>query len=305
MTKPSDLSNPPLTSNITDTAIIFEGGGMRGAYTAGIVTSLLEAGIHADYVAGISAGSSNTVNYLSRDTTRAKACFVDFAADRRFGSWWTWLQGKGLFNSHYIYEETSAPGQALPFDFATFLSNPARCRIGAFDAVAGETIYWSENDIADLPDLMRRVRASSSMPIIMPPVTINQRVWVDGALGRGGGIPLAPAQADGFTKFFVVLTRPRTYVKPPYGAKPLINAFYHRYPAVVEGIMGRAEQYNATRQELFELERQGRACLVFPDQMSVENGTRDVPALQATYDAARAQAVRELPRWKEFLMSPS
>ena len=295
------MTIPNLTSNITDTAVIFEGGGMRGSYTAGIVTSLLEAGIHADYVAGISAGSSNTVNYLSRDLVRTKACFVDFAADRRFGSWRTWLLGKGIFNARYIYEQTSAAGQALPFDFATFLANPARCRIGAYDAEAGRTVYWCRDDIADLPDLMRRVRASSSIPIAMPPVTIEGRVWVDGALGRGGGIPLVAAQADGFTKFFVVLTRPRSYVKPPFRAKLVVSAFYRRYPAVVDGIMGRAAQYNATREELFELERQGRACLVFPDQISVENGTRDVAALQATYQSARTQSVRELPRWREFL----
>ncbi|NLH70181.1 MAG: patatin family protein, partial [Brooklawnia sp.] len=44
-----------LTSNVTDAALIFEGGGMRASYTAAVVVALLNAGLHFDWVAGISA----------------------------------------------------------------------------------------------------------------------------------------------------------------------------------------------------------------------------------------------------------
>ena len=47
-----------LSSNVHDTALIFEGGGMRVSYTAAVVVALLDAGVHFDWVAGISAGSS-------------------------------------------------------------------------------------------------------------------------------------------------------------------------------------------------------------------------------------------------------
>jgi len=290
-----------LTSNVTDTALVLEGGGMRGAFTAGVVTTLIHAGIFFDYVAGISAGTSNLVNYLSRAPVRARMCFVDFAANRNLGSWWTWVQGKGLFNAHYIYEETWVADGPLPFDFEAFRANPASYRIGAFDAAAGETIYWSEDDVHEAADLMRRVRASSSIPLMMPPVTIDGRMYVDGALGLGGGIPLPVAQRDGHTKFLVVMTRERSYVKPRYRSAALYKARFLNHPAIAEGILARPGNYNATREELLELERQGRACLVFPDSMTVTNHTSDVPALQACYDAALAQSARELPRWREFL----
>jgi len=288
-------------SNVTDTALIFEGGGMRGAFTAGVVGVLLNEGIFVDYVAGISAGSSNTANYLSRSPVRARQCFVDFAANPKFGSWKTWIQGKGLFNARYIYEETSLPDGPLPFDFDAFMSNPAQFRIGAYDADAAQTVYWSREDIAHAGDLMRRVRASSSIPMVMPPVTIDGRLFVDGALGAGGGIPLAVAQRDGYSKFFVVLTRERDYVKPPYKGGKLLSAYYRKHPGIARGIVSRADEYNATREELFELERQGKACLVFPEYMPVNNHSRDVAALQATYDAATAQAQRDVHAWKEFL----
>ena len=101
-----------LTSTVTGTALVFEGGGMRASYTSGLVVALLEAGLHLDWVGGISAGSSNTANYVSRDAWRARHSFTDFAADPRFGDWRTFVRGQGLFNARYIYEETGLPGAA-------------------------------------------------------------------------------------------------------------------------------------------------------------------------------------------------
>ena len=132
----------PMTSNVTDTALLFEGGGMRAALTSAVVAELLRERIHVDFVAGISAGSSNAVNYLSRDPARARRSFVDFADDPRFGNWLSFVRGKGLFNAEYIYEHAGLPEADLPYDFATFRANPARLVLGGFDAASGETRWW-------------------------------------------------------------------------------------------------------------------------------------------------------------------
>jgi predicted patatin/cPLA2 family phospholipase len=289
-----------LTSTIHDTALILEGGGMRGAFTAGILSVLLEQGWYFDYVAGISAGSSNTVNYLARSAVRARQSFVDFADHPQFASWRNWVAGRGYFNAAFIYEQAGLPNGPLPLDFATLMANPAQFRIGAFDASAGQTIYWSRPDITDLGSLLRRVRASSTIPWLMPPVTIDGRLYVDGALGAGGGIPLPVAQHDGFTKFFVILTRPRDYLKPA-ATRGFTRAVWPRYPAIAAGVAARPQRYNAIREELQSLERQGRAVVVCPDQMTITNRTRDVAALRATFEAGQAQARRQLPAWGEFL----
>ncbi|HSP60775.1 MAG TPA: patatin family protein [Ornithinimicrobium sp.] len=292
-----------LTSTVTGTALVFEGGGMRASYPSGLLVSLLEAGLHLDWVGGISAGSSNTANYVSRDPWRARHSFTDFVTDPRFGDWRTFVRGRGLFDAQYIYEETGLPGQALPFDWETFTADPAQVRIGGFDATRGEPVYWGRDDLATLGDLMVRVRASSTMPVVMPPVTIDGEVFVDGALGPSGGIPLDAAQADGYAKFLVVLTQPRAYVKPAPGRSGLryLRQHFRRFPAVVEALGRRHEAYNTTREQLWELERAGAAHLFVPDTMPVGNGTRDVARLRASHDAGLAQARRELPAIREFL----
>ncbi|MDR0849232.1 MAG: patatin family protein [Propionibacteriaceae bacterium] len=289
---------PPIV-NAPNTALVFEGGGMRAAYTSAVVATLVNEGVVFPHVSGISAGSSNTANYVSRDPDRARASFVDFAANPDFGSVWTWIQGKGYFNSQYIYEE--AYKHSLPFNWDEFISNPAAVRMGAFDCEAGVTRYFGKEDIPDIARLMKVVRASSSLPLLMPQVEIDGTKYCDGALGSAGGIPLDAAQADGYERFFVVLSQPRSFVKPPYKPEAPYRWFYRKQPAVAEGIMSRPKNYNRVREELFDLEAQGKAYLFFPDQMSVNSRTRDLTKLRQSYAAGYAQSHKELPRWREFL----
>ncbi len=288
-----------LTNNINDTALIFEGGGMRASYTAGFLNVLLENQIYFDYAAGISAGSSHCVNYISRDIERSKKSFVELVKDPQFGGWGSFLKGEGFFRSEYIYEKTPLPGEALPFDFETFRLNPARLRIGAFDSISGTMDYFSKEDIKNLECLMKIVRASSSMPIFMPPTSMNGKLYVDG--GLGGGIPLEIARQDGFHRFFVVLSRPKGYRKSPAGLQGLFKAYYRRYPVVAEAMMKRHIIYNKTLDELCELEAEGRAFLVYPDIMPVSSRETDYFKLKKSYQNGYQQGRRDLCQWKAFL----
>ncbi len=90
--------NADLTINQPDVALIFEGGGMRNSYTAGMVVELLDRNLNFGKVYGISAGSSHTVNYLVRDPERARASFVElvqYPALRRLGQ---------LFARHRLFQ---------------------------------------------------------------------------------------------------------------------------------------------------------------------------------------------------------
>jgi len=288
-----------ITNNIHDTALIFEGGGMRASYTAGFLNTLLENEIYFDYVAGISAGASHSVNYLSRDIERSKRSFVDLVLDPNFGGWRSFFKGEGYFRAQYIYEETPFPDAALPFDFDTFKENPARLRIGAFDRDSGETVYYSKDDIHDVSDLMKIVRSSSSMPIFMPPTCYQDRYYVDG--GLSGGIALDIAKKDGMKKFFVVLSREKGYRKEPIKYQGVIKAYYRRYPAVTEALLNRHKIYNQILEELQQLESEGRAFLVYPDSMPVSSREVSYQKLSESYRLGYEQGKRDLLKWREFL----
>ena len=53
------------------TALILEGGAMRGLYSAGVLDILMQNNINADVVYGVSAGALFGLNYKSRQIGRA------------------------------------------------------------------------------------------------------------------------------------------------------------------------------------------------------------------------------------------
>lgn len=274
---------------------------MRAAYTCAVVQELLAQEMYFDFVAGISAGSSNSLNYVLRDPERAEASFVDIATHPDFGNWRTWVRGKGMFNSEFIYERTGGVDQPLPLDLDAFRANPITLNIGGFNARTGEHVYWTKDDMPDLAAIGQRVRASSTMPGLMPIPMIDGDPWCDGALGPCGGIALDAAKAAGYEKFFVVLTRAAGYRKPPARLPRAYDVVFRRYPQIARALLARAENYNRTLDELAQLEEQGRAYVFRPTHMKIANGEKRVERLREAHELGAAQASAEVPAWEHFL----
>ena len=53
-------------------ALCLEGGSLRGIFTAGVLDALLDNKLYIEYVNGVSAGSMNGMNYISRQKGRSK-----------------------------------------------------------------------------------------------------------------------------------------------------------------------------------------------------------------------------------------
>ncbi|HZK29393.1 MAG TPA: patatin family protein, partial [Clostridia bacterium] len=256
-----------IKSNIYDTALIFEGGGMRACYTAGFVTMLLEHEIFFNYVAGISAGASHAVNYLTRDLVRVRRSFTDIVLNPSFGDVTSWIKGDGFFNSEFIYSESARDDGSLPFDFDTFLKNEAECVVGAFLRYEGGMVYWQKSDYKVLGDLTARVRASSSVPYLMPETEIDGKIYVDG--GLGSSIPLDAAIEDGYDRFVIVLTRERGFRLEAIPQFRIVNRMLDRHPVEKQALMTRHLRYNATLEMIERLEQEGRAFVFYSEDIDL------------------------------------
>lgn len=287
-----------------DTVLMFEGGGMRASYTAAMASLLLEQNITFGHVCGISAGSSHTVNYLSGDVWRTRASFIDLVLEPEFGGAKTFIEGKGMFSAQWIYEEAGLPNGVLPFDFESYAKNPTPCSIQAFDRDTGETVVWHREDMGTLHDLMIRVRASSTLPVVMPAVAIGDQVYYDGGLGVGGGIPLQLALDSGCSRILAVLTRPKGFRKPVEdigaSARAIANS-YRKHPKVKEALLTRNERYNAELDKLEALAAEGKAYILYADKMAVSNSTTDIERLRASYLDGYNQYQEQLPAVIEWL----
>lgn len=282
-----------------DVALILEGGGMRAAYTAPVVVKLIEEGIDVGWVGGISAGATLTANYLSRDTWRTRTAFTDFASSDKFGGWGSFARGQGYFNAEYIYERSS--DQDLPYDLEAYTNHPSQAHIEAVRADTGQTVAWGREDMTTQADINVRVRASSTLPLVMNMPYIDDVPYVDGALGTSGGLLIDAAEAAGYKKFLVVMSRPRNYVKEEVSRPNVIKQLFRKWPAVAQAQLDRPAIYNAAKERILELERKGSAMVFFPDEMPVSVGQMDVKKLRSAYAQGSQQFEREWPQWHEFL----
>ena len=157
--------------------------------------------------------------------------------------------------------------------------------------------------MVDVVRLMDIVRASSTLPGAMTPRPVDGHVLYDGGLGEGAGLPVCMAEKDGFARTFFVATRPRGYRKQP--PTPTEQRLYERlagdYPFLFKALLTRWERYNDELERIERLAAAGSIYVVWPERMMVSSGTTSATLLNAQYEAGRAQAIRQMPLWREFL----
>lgn len=282
---------------------------MRASYTAGAIVTLLERGLHFGKAYGISAGSSHAVNYVSGDAERTKASFVDLVRDPRFGGVRSMLRGDGYFNGPHLYEgiaeELAGTDATMAFDWETFCANRADVHIEGFDWESGETVAWTKADMPSMHDMLVRVRASSTMPLFMPPTMIGGRTFMDGGMGSSWGILLDAARRDGYERFFIVRSQERGYRKKQLGSvtQALFRTAFRKHPLVAERSIERWRHYNDLLDEIEGLEHAGAAKVFYPEHMAVTNKETDPDKLQLSYDFGYAQAQHEVDGWEDWLQS--
>src|SRR5699024_10192914 len=105
------------------------------------------------------------------------------------------------------------------------------------------------------------LQATCAMPVLFQPIRLDGGIpYLDG--GCADAIPWKRALEVGCDRVVVVLTRERSYRKEPEQMMPLFRRVYRKYPAFLEDLRTRAERYNRCREELFQMEREGRILVI-------------------------------------------
>lgn len=283
----------------SDVALIIEGGGMRNTYSAGLATALVEAGIRFPFISAVSAGATILSSLLVNDLSRLKKSFLNLAEDPHFGGVRHFIRGHGFFNAHYIYEETPIPGGILPFDYARYEACETNFAIGAFARDSGKMRWFGRRDISCIADLGRIIRASSSLPIIMPPTWINGVCYVDGGLGES--IALSPAMAAGYRRFFIIRSQVRDFRKNPTKHTRFMRIWMRKHPILLQAILSRPTRYNQQLDLIDALEDAGLAYVVTPDKMNISRNELSQDALRQAFNDGLQQGRLYRQRWLAFL----
>lgn len=243
--------------NWIEGALVLEGGGMRGAYTAGALDFLLEKQMFFSRCYGVSAGACHCASYLSNQKGRAFRVTVDYLDDPSYASMKSLAKTGDFFGVDMVYRKI--PDELDPYDYEAFGRYPGRFFVVVTNCQTGKAEYLP---IQNMKKEIMRLRASSSLPFFARVVNLNGTPYLDG--GISDSIPMQKAFDDGAKKALVILTRDETYRKKPMRGAKALSFFYGRYPALCADMKERWKHYNHQLEKIQEAEEAGRALVIRP-----------------------------------------
>jgi predicted patatin/cPLA2 family phospholipase len=268
------------TVDLKGAALILEGGGLRGNYTAGVLRYFMDRGLYFPYVLGVSIGACNGSNYVSRQPERNRVVNTRFVRDPRFLSYRRLLAGGGLFGMDFVFG--TIPLELVPFDFDQFYRSDQRHVTTVTDCATGAPRYYEKENLGR-QELMRVLQAGCSLPLLQKPVRFDGRVLMDG--GIADPIPMRKSMADGNTRHVLILTQPRGYVKKASPFTRLMNLRYGHFPALVQAFKDRHRRYNDTMAFVDARERRQAIFTIRPQaSLAVGRAERNRDRLYAIYD---------------------
>lgn len=282
-----------------NTALVLEGGGLRGVYTSGVLHYLMAQRLYLPYVIGVSMGACNGANYVSRQPERNRIVNISFVNDPRYLSYRRLLLKGELFGMQFIFD--TIPHQLVPFDVTTFMSNGQKCITVVTDCKTGAPVYYEKKQAGD--DYLTILQASCSLPFISRPVRYNGRILMDG--GIADAIPIQKSIADGNRRHVLVLTQPGDYRKTPSHLHRLAALRYPKLKGLRKSMADRHIRYNNTMALVDEMEKSGKAFTIRPDSKLIAGRIeQNKDRLYATYDQGYNDAANLFDDLCAFLGTP-
>ena len=276
--------------------LVLEGGAMRGLFTAGVLDVLMENNISFDSAIGVSAGAAFGVNMKSEQIGRVLRYNLRFTGKPYYASWKSWRRSGNLYAANFCYHVL--PDKLDVFDKKTFMATPMDFWCVATDAATGEPVYHKLRD-AGYVDL-EWIRASSSIPFFAHPVAIGGHYYFDG--GVSDSIPYGFLKKNNFDKKIVITTQPKEYRKKQSKLFPVERVLLREYPAVLDKLATRAEDYNAVLDNIEADENTGENFVIRPPEaLNIGTLEQDKNEIKRVYYVGRQEAEKVLPGLINYL----
>ncbi len=278
--------------------MVLEGGATRGVFTSGVLDYLMEKDTYVSHVIGVSAGSCNGVDYVSKQIGRTRDCMIHKEKEYSYYYGFTkFIKEKSILDMDMIFDKY--PKEIYPFDFDTYFASDMECEIVTTNCETGKAEYLTEK--SDRERLMKLCRASSSMPLISPMVNIDGVPYLDG--GLADSIPIGRASKLGNKKIVVILTRNPGYRKKPVtkGMAKMYRRAYRSYPELVHTTISRNVRYNRQAEIIERLEKEGKIFVLRPLIPTVSRLEKDYDMLMNFYEHGYCLMRREYERMMGYL----
>lgn len=276
------------------TALILEGGAMRGLYSAGVLDVFMKNNINVDVIYGVSAGALFGLNYKSRQIGRALRYNLKYANDKNYMGLYSLITTGDVMNRDFCFNKLVYELDKL--DFETYKNNPVEFYAVVTNLRTGKPEYIK---IDDAEKDLEYFRASGSMPFVSKPVEINGNLYLDGAIADA--VPFKKALEENYEKIIVVLTRPADFNRKEKSHLPY-KFFYGKYPNFVETANNSCTKYNETMDLIDKYESENKVVVLRPSKLiKMQRVEKDTNKLQAIYDLGTSDCMKRLDEIKEYL----
>ena len=263
------------------TGVVDVGGGFRGIYAVGILDYCLDKDIRFDLGIGVSAGSANLISYAAGQRGRNHRFYTDYGFRKQYASMSNFIFKKSYVDMDYVYGTLSNADGEYPLDYPAFRDNPMAFYVVATDAVTGQAKYFDKGDVRQ--DDYSIMKASSAIPFVCRPYTVNGTAYYDGALGDP--VPVNKAFELGCDRVVLILTRPEHILRDSKQDEKFASRIRRKYPNAAEKLCQRAQLYNESVAQAQEYVKQGKVLIVAPDDTcGVSTLSRNKDALQRLYE---------------------
>lgn len=277
-------------------ALVVEGGGMRGAFTAGVLDAFLEKQFNPfDLYVGVSSGSTNLANYLAGQKGRTLNFYIDHSLRPEFISYKRFLKGGDLMDLAWMWQvgelEHPLDRQAL------FEKNPDFYMV-LTHALNGQAEYLR----AGKDNLLNALRASSTIPVLTrQPVNIMGEPYFDGGVADALPVRWAASQLD-VSKLMVIRTRPQQYFKASSrGDQFLAKYIVGNHQGFALSLKERCSRYNDSVDFLRQPAQQQILEICMPNQKGLANRLcKDRKKLQYTYQVGMETGFAAIAQWQSL-----
>ena len=277
--------------------LVLEGGGMKGAYTSGVLDYFLEKGMEFSSCYGVSSGAVNLCSFLSKQKKRGFRSLTEYMGNSRYCGLYSLITDGNIVNSQFSMD--LVPNYLLPFDREAFEKYTGKAYAVVTNIKTGKAEYLP---MKKMPKDLKAVQASTALPLVFQTVDINGKLYLDG--GIADSIPIRKSVLDGNGKNVIILTKEEGYIREPATGLSLIRMRYHKYPKIYEVMKERHNTYNETMEYIRRLEKEGKAFVIQPKVKSdVGRLEKNEEKMKALYDIGYKDTETCFDSLIEFLKS--
>ena len=272
-------------------ALIVEGGALRGVFSTGVLDGFLKAGFNPfDLYLGVSSGASNLAAYLAAMEGRNARIYMDYSLRPDFISAARFFCGGHLLDLDWLWEITI---REIRLDLTRIYARGKPFIVVMTNVESGEVYY----KMTGADDLEESLKASSAMPVLYRDYPrIDSCPMTDG--GVTDALPIAEAIRRGARRIMVIRSRRCDYVKSTGVLERILCWSVRREPKLRQAMTSRVLRYNRAV-ELLREPPSGVSVVEIcpPDHFRVSRLSKDRRILEEGYRQGESMAPEAMKRW--------